>query len=205
MSGSGTGRARDALRQKVLMGCCGLLASTTLLSAGAATVALANGGEARIAGLVVWRSAVGASLAAERLLRSPEPPMARNRQVEALTRKALSMAPTRTGDWLRLAYLDVLRNNRMTPAGVDALARSYDLTALDQTYALWRICFALDHWVDLPEPLQGAVKNEAFVMARSPQHTALTRKALSGLQTPTGRLVAAFWSQDPIWSQPLPE
>ena len=81
----------------------------------------------------------------------------------------------------------------MTPAGVAALQRSYDLVAYDPDEASWRIAFALQHWADVPPELKAEVKAEAMAVGTHWRHRARIVEVLKGVTNPAGRLTAALW------------
>lgn len=74
---------------------------------------------------------------------------------KAAAEKAVALEPTRAHAWARLAYLDWLGAKRLTPAGLDALGKSFAACPLcDAGLIRWRFNFVLANWGQIPEPMR---------------------------------------------------
>jgi len=169
-----------------------VLAGATVLACVGALVALNGGGAAKIGGWRPLELAAGYDRAADALIRTGRP--ADLPRAEALSRRAIALHPYDIGAWLRIAYVDAAAHGALTPAGVAALARSYDLVAYDTDQASWRIAFALEHWGDLPPELQAEVKAETFTLGVGWRHRLRIMEVLRGVTNPAGRMTASLWA-----------
>jgi hypothetical protein len=167
------------------------LAAATALASVAALVALNGGGAVKIGAWRPLELAAGYDRAADALVRTARP--ADLRRAEALSRRAIALHPYDIGAWLRIAYVEAQVHGKLTPAGIAALRRSYDLVAYDPDEASWRIAFALQHWADLPADLKAAVRAEAMSVGSSWRHRARIVEVLKGVTNPAARLTAMLW------------
>jgi hypothetical protein len=73
---------------------------------------------------------------------------------------ATQIAPGRLRAVLvRLDTVTAARRGALSPVGLALLAKSYDLSPLDYTYAVGRLTFAYNHWTELTP----AIRAKAFV------------------------------------------
>ena len=82
------------------------------------------------------------------------------------TRAELGVSPVREGAWLRLAKLDVVQHGRLSPVGLDALSRAYDVAPYDLTRDGARRRFVAVHLGELPPDLRVEVDQEVAALAR---------------------------------------
>jgi hypothetical protein len=177
---------------RLKLGLASLLAAATFVAAGAALVALNGGGAARLGPVPVLEMAAGYDRAADAALATGKP----QALVEArnLSRRALAQNPYDTSAWLRIASADALSHGRLTPAGVAALGRSYDLAGIDPYVATWRTGFSLEHWDQLPAEVKADVRSEALAVGRRWSHQEKMLKMLDGVRNPRARMTAALWA-----------
>ncbi len=157
--------------------------------------ALLSGGELRAG---TWRVAVvaaGYDRRAEQVLAAPRPSAGAVSQSKRLTELALSEFPYDTSAWLRLAYIDRLQNGRMSPRGIAAFTRSYDLVAVDPQFAAWRIHFALENWTKLPAKVKVMVRVEASALSTDAVGRDKITPALRSVRDPIGAALAFLWLQ----------
>jgi hypothetical protein len=112
---------------------------------------------------------------------------------EAEAKRALALSPYNNAARLRLMYIDAQRRGSLGPAGLQHLARSYDLVPLDYSVAAWRVGYALEHWSQLTPEVRAAVQNEALAFGRTDSRDANVRAVLGRIRNPEGRIAAALW------------
>ena len=181
----------SAVRQIKLIAAIGLVA-IALAGALGGLIALNAGGAVRLGEWRALELASGYDRAAAADLAYGG--RARLAQVEARSRRATMLNPYDIGAWLRIAYVDAAAHGALTPAGVAALARSYDLVAYDTDQASWRIAFALEHWGELPPELQAEVKAETFTLGVGWRHRLRIMEVLRNVTNPAGRMTASLWA-----------
>jgi hypothetical protein len=93
------------------------------------------------------------------------PPVDMN-AAERLTRKALERSPARAESWARLAYLELLREGKLTDKALEYLDHSFVVEPAGyKQFMLWRLEFMFSHWSQLPRPLQEATMRSFRIMA----------------------------------------
>jgi len=177
--------------RKLKLAAASVLAAATVLGSVGALVALNAGGAVQIGSWRPLALAAGYDRAADALLERGRP--GDLPRVDTLSRRAIAQHPYDIGAWLRIAYADGLGHRALTPKGIAALRRSYDLVAYDPDEASWRIAFALQHWTELPADLRAEVKAEAMAVGASWRHRARIVEVLRGVTNPAGRVTAALW------------
>lgn len=173
-----------------MAGVAGVCLASSLL----ALAAINGGGAVRLGSVDLLPIAAGYDRRAQAEL-SPagEPPPAVRRTAAEASRRAIAEYPYDTGAWLRLAYLDRAEHGELTPAGVAALSRSYDLVAVDTDFGVWRIAFALENSQALPRPLRASVKQEAAALWTVGPYRRQIRNLRMQLKNPSGRLSLLLW------------
>ena len=74
---------------------------------------------------------------------------------EEATRLSIDKDRRRTSNWNRIAYLDVLKNGRITHVGINALRESFYRSPYGDTQDMrWRLQFANAYWHQLPRDLK---------------------------------------------------
>jgi hypothetical protein len=170
------------------------LAGLCLTASLAALVALNSGGALRLGSAELAPIAAGYDRLAEARLAGAAPPSpAARAESAALSRGAVAQFPYDTGAWLRLAYLDRLEHGRLTPQGLAALRRSYDLVAVDPDFGVWRISFALENSQSLPPLLRAAVREEVSALWTVQRDRGRLLNLRTQLQNPAGRLSLLLW------------
>jgi hypothetical protein len=111
-----------------------------------------------------------------------------------LSHRAIALNPYDTGAWLRLASIDAQQHGRLTPAGIAAFQRAYDLIAIDPYAATWRLGFAMRHWGELPPESKAAVRLEAMALGDEHDHKYKVLGVLRQVRNPEARLTAALWA-----------
>ncbi|MFZ3007516.1 MAG: hypothetical protein WA047_15220 [Phenylobacterium sp.] len=168
-------------------------------------IALLGGGAAKIGGLRFAVIGAGYSREGERLLAPDIPSSAAMDRAEQLSQLALDEFPYDTSSWTRLAYIDRLRHGHLTQTGASALARSYDLVAVDPNIGAWRVHFALENWDKLPKSLKESAREEAEAMATDGSGKVKLRAALKAVRAPVGATLAALWLQRYVANPSYPE
>ena len=177
---------------QVKLAAAGALVVATLAASGAVIVALNGGGAARLGGWTVIEVAAGYDRAADAALATMRPEGIERAQ--RLSRLAISQNPYDTSAWLRIASADAVRHGRLTPTGVAALSRSYDLVGIDPYVATWRTAFALEHWDQLPPDVKAATRSEAMAVGAARTHQQKMIQALASVRNPKARVTAALWA-----------
>jgi hypothetical protein len=168
------------------------LATATLLGSAGVLAALNGGGAVTLGPWRPLQIAAGYDRAADAALGRRDPAsLARAAQ---LSRRAIALNPYDTAAWLRLASVDALQNQRLSPAGVAALKRAYDLVAIDPYVATWRLGFAMQHWGDLPAEVKTAVRTEAFALGGEQDHKSKVLDVLARVRNPQARVTASLWA-----------
>lgn len=179
------------LRTVIVGGLAGLTVVLALLH----LIALTAGGEVRIANAPIVALAAGYDRKADSLVSSDQSTPTDLAKSERLSRLALGQFPYDTSSWLRVAYIDRSRHGELSPAGVAAIARSYDLIAVDPSLAPWRIRFALENWPKIPNDLRNSVRTEAAALSTDGRGRGKLNAALASLKDPTSAVIAALWRQ----------
>lgn len=173
----------------------GGLAGVTFVLALLHLIALTAGGEVRIASWRIAAIAAGYDRRAEDLVAPRKPTVADLAASERLSRLALGEFPYDTSSWLRIAYIDQLRHGDLSPVGVAAFARSYDLIAVDPALAPWRIRFALENWSKIPKELKKAVREEAGALSTHGRGRGKLKAALAAVQDRNSAVMVTLWRQ----------
>lgn len=106
-------------------------------------------------------------------------------QARRFTEKSLSLSPTSGAAWATKAYADSLASNRLGPAGLNALRRSYDVAPYGPGISVWRIQFAFAHWTRMPPDIRRLVIRELSVVG--PVRPGELRAAAAAISDPSGR------------------
>ena len=94
------------------------------------------------------------------------PPVDMN-AAERLTRKALERSPARAESWARLAYIELLREGKLTDKALEYLDHSFVVEPAGyKQFMLWRLEFMFGHWSQLPPSLQEASMRSFRIMAQ---------------------------------------
>ncbi len=157
--------------------------------------ALTMGGELKVGALRLAVVASGYDRRAEQLVAMRNPSLASLAEAERLSRLAIAQFPYDTSAWLRIAYIDGIRNLGLSKTGVDALARSYDLVAVDPLLAPWRIHFALENWHNVPQTLRFSVESEARSLSADGAGRSKLLPALEAVDNPETLPLAQNWIQ----------
>jgi hypothetical protein len=169
------------------------LAIVTLLCAVMLLIALEKGGRA---GPVQMAAGYDRS-ATQIFVAEPMPSGVDRGRAAAASRSAITQYPYDTRAWLRLSYVDALRNHALSPQGVAYLQKSYDLIAVDPDWGVDRIVFALENSQELPPSLRADVRNEASALGTNAKMRSELRQMLPTIQNPAGRLSLALWLSRP--------
>jgi O-antigen ligase len=170
----------------------GGLATGVGIVAIAAWLALQCGGALRIGPAEILPLAAGFDRRASHLVETSSSPAALD-AAEIASARALSLAPYDTSAALRLAYIDLRRNGRLTAAGEDRLRKSYDRVPLDQGVALWRIRFALESWSEVKPATRALVRREFEALLSTGRHRRALLNMLAEVRSPAGKMIARFW------------
>lgn len=74
---------------------------------------------------------------------------------QAAAERVVTLDPSRAQVWARMAYLDFLEAEEVTPATVEALGKSMEACPLcDAELVRWRFNFVLANWPAVPEALR---------------------------------------------------
>jgi hypothetical protein len=169
------------------------LAGATALASVAALVALNFGGEARLGPVRLLAIGAGYDRRANALAASAEASPHDRAIAEELSQAAIGQFPYDIQAWLRLAYLDALQPGGLSPAGLAALQRSYDLVAVDPEMGVWRVHFALEHSQALTPALRRTVHQEADALWKNPQRRQALIQMVPTISNAAGRLSLALW------------
>jgi hypothetical protein len=78
---------------------------------------------------------------------------------------AVEVDPSRAHAWSLLAYLDSVKDGKITPAALDALTRSMNACPLcDQDLIRWRFNFVLANWNAVPDELRRRAFEQADIL-----------------------------------------
>src|SRR6185503_2021276 len=69
-------------------------------------------------------------------------------------RRLVEADPAYPESWTAVAYADWMQRHALSPTGLAALDRSYEITFFEPEGAAWRIGFALDNWTALTPALR---------------------------------------------------
>lgn len=155
-------------------------------------VALRGGGQTSL-GSVTLLAAAGYDRQADRVIEAQTPSPAALREAASLSRRAIAQYPYDTRSWARLAYVDRMEHGSLTPAGVAALQRSYDLVGVDPDIGLWRIRFALENSQAIPKALRASVHEEVTALWTYWGDRSRIIDLQPELENPAGRLSLALW------------
>ena len=113
---------------------------------------------------------------------------------EQATREELKLAPLTVDAWLRLAYIDSVRNPTLSPMGLDALKNSFDAARYDPVNCGVRDVLALNHWPELTPELREETLDEIKLTWRPPviAHQEVIEEWRSEVKNPAGRLALLF-------------
>lgn len=76
-------------------------------------------------------------------------------RAEALSWAALQRSPARAESWARLAYIELVRNGKLTPKSFEYLERSFIVEPAGYgQFMNWRLNFMFAYWSQFPTPLQ---------------------------------------------------
>lgn len=106
----------------------------------------------------------------------------------AETLKILDQGPLNAAAWAQIAYIEQSEDAVLSQASLQALDRSYDAAPYGPDVTHWRVPFAYEHWLELPQPLRAKAIAElkTFSKYRSWIALPLTRT----VRNSTGRLAA---------------
>lgn len=173
-----------------------LMGAVAAATGGASVLALSslNGGGALTLGPVdLAPIAAGYDRKANLALATANPsPMARA-TAAAASRAAIAQYPYDSGAWLRLAYLDQISHGHLTEEGMAALARSYDLIAVEPDFGIWRVGLALENSQALPKTMRAEVRKEVETLWAAPEDRMKLRQLQTQLVNPAGRLSLGLW------------
>lgn len=182
------------LSRSMRLATMGAIGGIGLISSLLALASINGGGGLALGDAHLLPLAAGYDRRAQAELSSADRPPPNLRATAATaSRRAIGEFPYDTGAWLRLAYLDRADHGRLSPAGVAALSRSYDLVAVDPDFALWRIGFALENSDALPRPLRASVKHETASVWRVGSYRRDIRNLRMQLKNSSGRLSLILW------------
>jgi hypothetical protein len=113
---------------------------------------------------------------------------------EKATWQELRLSPMATDAWLRLAYIQTFKSPKLNATAIDALDKSFIVAPLDPVYCGNRDVFALNHWLDLPNPLRQKVLEEIKVTWGPPTvvHPETIARWKSEVHDPNGQLALAL-------------
>jgi hypothetical protein len=170
------------------------LAASCAISSVLTLVSLNAGGGISLAGFDLLPVAAGYDRRARADLNGATPPGPEARRDAAIrSRAALAQFPYDTGAYLHLAFLETAGDTLLTPRGLAALQRSYDLVAVDPDFAVWRVGFALEHSQALPKALRATVRQEVAALWTNPRDRSQLIALQRELRNPAGRLSLALW------------
>lgn len=93
------------------------------------------------------------------------PPIDMN-AAKRLTRKALERSPARAESWARLAYIELLREGKLTDKALEYMDHSFVVEPAGyKQFMLWRLEFMFTHWAELTPALKGATLRSFRIMA----------------------------------------
>jgi hypothetical protein len=158
-------------------------------------IALRAGGHAALGSVTLLEAAAGYDRAADSALAAERPSPAALRTAMQVSQAAIAQYPYDTQAWVRLAELDRLQHGQLTPAGVAALQRSYDLVGADPDVGVWRISLALENSQALPKSLRASVRTEVATLWTDAGDRNRILDLQQHLQNPAGRLSLALWTR----------
>lgn len=107
-------------------------------------------------------------------------------------RRLVEADPANPESWTAVAYADWLQHGALSPAGLVALDRSYQITFFEPEGAAWRIGFALDNWAALTPSLRQQVLSEAREALRDPLVAPQLKARLARVSGAAGQLAATL-------------
>jgi hypothetical protein len=170
----------------------GLVASCALLSS-LGLIALRGGGRVAAGPVTLLEVAAGYDRRAVQDLDSPHPSAATLADADAASRAAIADYPYDTHAWEMLAFVDRQEHGRLTPPGVAALQKSYDLIGIDPADGHWRIAFALENSQAIPRGLRASVREEVSARWTYWEDRNRIIDLQPKLENPAGRLSLALW------------
>jgi hypothetical protein len=175
------------------------IAASAALAAGAFTLALvalialgAGHGRAGI-GDAQLSLAAGYDRQAVGLIVRPGRTTANLLQADQANRQAYRLYPYNTGALMRMAQVQAIKDGKLNQQSIAKIRLSYDLVAMDPSIGFWRIQFCVNHWAEMPADLKASVSNEYETFSKEPSHKGPLMQTLQYVDSPAGRLVAAFW------------
>ena len=146
----------------------------------------------------------------ERAQKSPRPLRgALYRLAEDRDLRELQAAPFRTGAWLNLAYVRLLKDGRWSSDAARAFDQSFAVAPIDPGVAKWRLHFALEIWPALSIREQNLTMQELTAMwkygAQAQQQlvdATLTTSNVAGRATGEAYLSALGWPGRPGGTAP---
>lgn len=120
---------------------------------------------------------------------------------ERETRQELALSPALATAWLRLAYIDYWRHQRLTDAGLADLRRSYEIAPLGPDASIARLKLVFELWPTMPSDMRNqALKELAAIRERDRD---ATREFANKIINPEGRLaigagIAVLDSEDAL-------
>lgn len=181
------------MTRRMKLAVASVLASLAILLSGLGLVADNAGGEARVGPVTLLPMALGYDRAADALLSAPWPSAAALKEAAQLSRASLRQYPYGQGAWLRLAYVDAAQHGALTQDGLNDLARSYDLMAIDPTYGVDRVRLALENCPQLSRPLLDAAEVEVKTLWTNGRRRGQLQELQPMIANPTGRLALTLW------------
>ena len=179
-------------RQLRLAAMIGLFAGCALLST-LGLIALRGGGSVALGPVRLLEVAAGYDRRAKQDVDSARPSRVALADAATASRAAIAQYPYDTRAWEMLAFVNRLENGRLTPAGVAALQRSYDLVGIDPADGHWRIAFALENSQAIPRSLRASVREEVFARWTYWDDRSRIIDLQPKLENPAGRLSLALW------------
>lgn len=108
-------------------------------------------------------------------------------------RRLIEADPANPESWTAVAYADWMQQRHaLSPTGLAALDRSYEITFFEPEGAVWRIGFALDNWTALTPTLRQQVLAEAREALRDPLVAPQLKARLAHVSGAEGQLAATL-------------
>jgi hypothetical protein len=100
--------------------------------------------------------------------------------------------PADPQSWNAVAYTDWLARRSLSPAGVQALDRSYATSFFDRPQAVWRVAFATENWDTLTPELRQEVMAEAKIALHDADLGPQLRARLRSISGSDAQMAAAL-------------